>query len=464
MIGTHHKPASHIFCRCSRSAKGKNPQRKVTKRGSNATSSLNTATAPAKFTPNVCHLEVIYLLQASLNALQVRVQLKSREFSMHSFEQLVRNAADTMQGSKNRRKERELKHDYRTKEERMGSPNTAMRHSERLSIHGDNARVTAILRYAYKERGGTSTAVRMVCEWTLSSMVVDRAEASCVATDVLSQFVSGLTNTSSTSRTTKNSTTPKRCKERIHQARNDSPSSLNTMRGNSHLTLLQRDIWHFMKHFANDRIPENTDKSEAIVKEINGGLQTDNMDNDDSVSLLVACSGDADSVETQVESLAIKGDKNVILSTIDALCHRDLTLLTGDHAEVQNKLSTMASFMVSLREGGTARDDHTVHNFVARSQNFEWPANQQLKRQLEAALVPAIRWVKQPEQDLMVWGDGSVVGNWILLEGYGRGANQESATPPENMWRQRGTIIDKDIAHGTVHLKCTYLTFVSLAV
>ncbi|KAI0560924.1 hypothetical protein FGB62_97g04 [Gracilaria domingensis] len=437
----------------------------------------------------------MHLLQAGLNALQVRVQIKSQEFSMHAFEQLVRKAADTIQGSKDRRKEREPNPDYRTKEERMCSPNAAMRHFERLSIHGDVARVTAILRRAYKEGGGGSTAVRI-------------------------------------------------------------------------LPPLQRDIWHFMKHYANDRIPENTDKNEAIVKELNGGLQTDNMDDHDSVvrfiahpcthdllslpllvrdvsrlaatnhrsasflvkclsllpdpveksvsdcrrsilrkygyisptrqcyaygvceeSVLVACSGDADSVETQVVSLANKGDKNVILPTIDAFCHRDLTLLTGDHAKVQNNLSTMASFMVSLGEGGIATEwgsisDHTVQKFVAKSQIFEWPANQQLKRQLEAAFVPAIRWVEQPERDLMVRlmppssayspsgmnsvtvlkGDGSVVGNWILLEGYGRGANQGNATPPENMWRQRGTIIDKDIARGTVHLKCTYLTFVSLAV
>ncbi|KAI0559669.1 hypothetical protein FGB62_139g012 [Gracilaria domingensis] len=266
-------------------------------------------------------------------------------------------------------------------------------------------------------------------------MAADRAEVICVATAVIHKFASGLTNTRSTSRTTKNDTTPKRNKKGIHERSNDSPSSLNTLTGNSHLPPLQREIWHFMKHFANDGIPENTDKNEAIVKEINGELQTDNMDDDDSVvlfiahlyrhgllsfpafvrdvsrlaatnhrgasffvkcfsllpdlvdksvsdcgrsmlrkygyisstrqcyangvcekSLLVACSDDADSVETQVESLANKGDKNVILSTIDVLCHRDLTLLTGDHAEVQNELSTMASFMLSLGEGGTATE------------------------------------------------------------------------------------------------------------
>ncbi|KAI0562637.1 Transcription mediator complex subunit Med12 [Gracilaria domingensis] len=417
-------------------AKGKNVQRKVTKRGSNAASSLATVTTPAKFTPNACHLEVMHLLQAGLNALQVRVQIKSKEFSMHAFEQLVRKAVDTIQGSKDRRKEREPKPDYRTKEERMGSPNTAMRHFERLSTHGDVARVTASLRQAYKERGGTSTAVRMVCEWALSSMVADRAEAICVATAVLHQLASGLTNAGSASRSTKNGTTPKRYKKGIHQVRNEaSPSSLNNLTGNPQLPPLQRDIWHFMKHYANDRIPENMDKNEAIVKELNGGLQTENTNDDDSVvrfiahlcrhdllslpafvrdvsrlaatnhrgasflvkclsllpdpvdksvsdcrrsilrkygyisptrqyyahgvceeSVLIACSGDAESVEAQVESLANKGDTNVILSTIDALSHRDLTLITGDDAEVQNKLSTMASFMVSLGEAGTAAE------------------------------------------------------------------------------------------------------------
>lgn len=106
--------------------------------------------------------------------------------------------------------------------------------------------------------------------------------------------------------------------------------------------------------------------------------------------------------------------------------------------------------------------DDSEQKGVAVRQIWEWPANQELKRQPEAALVPAVWWVEPPERELMVRvmassskyvssasslsvlkSDGSVVDNWILLEGYARCPFYENAIPPENMWRQSDTIIDK---------------------
>eukprot|EP00178_Gracilaria_changii_P023398 TRINITY_DN70841_c0_g1_i1.p1 TRINITY_DN70841_c0_g1~~TRINITY_DN70841_c0_g1_i1.p1 ORF type:complete len:1519 (+),score=178.63 TRINITY_DN70841_c0_g1_i1:129-4559(+) len=418
-------------------AEGRSAQRKLTKRSLGIVPHGTTVAMPAKFTPNACHIEVMHLLQACLNAMQVHVQVKTNEFNIHAFEQLVRKAADTIQSSKDRRKEKELKPDYRTREERMGSPNIAMRQLETLSTHGDVARVTAIVRQAYQDRGGTQMVVRKVCEWALSPMAADRAEAICVATAVLHQLAEGLTNTNYAGlRTTKNGTTPKRYRKGIHQVRNAAvPPTSNNLNNNSLSYPLQRDIWYFMKQYANDRIPDNADKNEPIIKEWTGGLQTDNMDDDDAVvrfiahlcrhdllslpafvrdvsrlaatnhrgasflvkclsllpdpvdksvsdcrrsilrkyrytssskrsyahgicekSVAIACSGDAASVETQIEYLANQGDTNIILSTIDALCQRDLTSITGTNVEIQNKLSTMASFMVSLGEAGTAAE------------------------------------------------------------------------------------------------------------
>ncbi|CAN8066892.1 unnamed protein product [Agarophyton chilense] len=422
-------------------AKGKIIHRKATRRASSSASpsvaAATMTTFSLKSTPDLCHLEVMQLLKSGLNALQVHSQQdKAEEFSMPIFEQLVQKGLETLHIAKDKGKEREPKPDYRTKEERLGSPNIAIRHFETLATHGDVARVTSILKQAYKERGGTPMAVRKVCSWALSSMVADRAEAICVATAILHQLAADPASAGSTTlKSSKNRTTPKRYKKGIHQVRNAmTPPTLGNLNNGPPSPPLQRDIWHFLKHYANDRIPE-TGKGEGIVKELHGGTQAENIEGDDSVvrfiahlcrhdllslpgfvrdvsrlaatnhrgasflvkclallpdpvdksvsdcrrsilrkygyisptkqcyprgvcdkSIRIACSGDVNAMDIQVDALISQGDTNVILTSIDSLCQRDLKSITGNVTEVQEKIATMASFMVSLGEAGTATE------------------------------------------------------------------------------------------------------------
>ncbi|PXF46176.1 hypothetical protein BWQ96_04053 [Gracilariopsis chorda] len=277
------------------SAKSKNTPRKISKRTALPSPTAGPAPgAAAVSTANECHVEIMHLLATGLKAMQVSVPPVTDEFNMATFERLVRKAADTIQASRDRRKEKDPKPDYRTKEEKMMSPNLAIRQFEMLSAHGDVARVVSILRAAYRERGGTPMAVRKVCEWTLSPSVPDRAEAICVACAVFHRLAAeSASSATSSSRVVRNGANMKRSKKGIHPTRTPALSSKPGNLNGTQAPPLQRDIWHFIKQYANLKVPDTTDRDEtdrddAVVNERSRARKPESLDEDDSIVRFIA--------------------------------------------------------------------------------------------------------------------------------------------------------------------------------
>lgn len=421
-------------------SKSKNISRKTSKRSVLPSPTVAPAPGSTAITAaHECHVEIMHLLAAGLNAMQVPVPPTTDNFNMATFERLVRRAAEAVQASRDRKKEKDPKPDYRTKEEKMMSPNLAIRQFEMLSAHGDVARVVSILRAAYRERGGSPMAVRKVCQWTLSPSVPDRAEAICVACAVLHRLVAeSSSNPTTYSRIVRNGANVKLSKKGIHPLRSPTMSSGPGNHNGTQTPPLQRYIWHFIKQYATFKIPDTIDKDDIdrddpVVKGCSRARKPEILEEDDSLvrfiahlcrhellslpvfvrdvsrlsaaqnpsaaylvkclsllpdpvdkstsdcrrsilrkygfhssskssdphgicekSFAIACSGDASLLAAQVEALGAHGATNVVLSTIDALCQQDLTSMNGDTYELHKKLASMASFMVSLGEAGTA--------------------------------------------------------------------------------------------------------------
>lgn len=105
-----------------------------------------------------------------------------------------------------------------------------------------------------------------------------------------------------------------------------------------------------------------------------------------------------------------------------------------------------------------------------------------LRTQLQELLKPVLLWVDEAEKKMIgnIIEGGEGVGrnrneivaynneglkleNWVLLEGYGRGADEVAAIPPSAFGRQGGADVKVDV-EPVVQLKRTYSTFSSLAV
>lgn len=135
----------------------------------------------------------------------------------------------------------------------------------------------------------------------------------------------------------------------------------------------------------------------------------------------------------------------------------------------------------SLGEAGKPEDSASP---IPLNQILDRPTNVELKSDLESQLTPILLWMEAPEKELFAKivprctqngrkrtipvkaykADGSEVDNWVLLEGYGRGGDEEPALPPVAFWRQAEGASHGENVTPAVHLKRTYSTFASLAV
>lgn len=147
------------------------------------------------------------------------------------------------------------------------------------------------------------------------------------------------------------------------------------------------------------------------------------------------------------------------------------------HSAIIAACNVLNMCLKGLSEGG--RDDGTGS---ALNQVLDRAVNRGLKKELETILTPVLLWIEPAERDVLVKlvprclskgtnvlpvraykADGSDVDNWVLLEGYGRGGDEEAAVPPEAFARQAEGAVHGERPVAAVHLKRTYSTFASLA-
>lgn len=119
---------------------------------------------------------------------------------------------------------------------------------------------------------------------------------------------------------------------------------------------------------------------------------------------------------------------------------------------------------------------------VTVSQILERHNNRDLKKQLQSCLSPTLYWTESPEREMILSlvgkggrganenqsnairaykDEGTDIDNWELLEGYGRGADEDCSVSPTALWRQ-GDGGKHERASASVQLKRTYSTFASL--
>lgn len=135
----------------------------------------------------------------------------------------------------------------------QGSPLTAIRELERLSAHGDVLRVTAIVKSAFREKGGVRCAVSHVCEWAIRGPVNDYVHAAVTAATVISALASTLTGPVTGEATLDRSFAILDSKRRRDSV--PSPSGSGT-------PAFQRELWLFLK-----KVSEEVSNSEEEAPE-----------------------------------------------------------------------------------------------------------------------------------------------------------------------------------------------------
>lgn len=127
--------------------------------------------------------------------------------------------------------------------------------------------------------------------------------------------------------------------------------------------------------------------------------------------------------------------------------------------------------------------DSTSSGATVANQLLDAVGDAELKQELKRIIKPVMYWVEEPDRkaiaalvQLDVDGypqkaniiqaynaDGTNVDSWVLLEGYGRGPDEDAAIPPESFRRQGATGAIDGLAP-VIQLKRTYSTFSSLTV
>lgn len=332
------------------------------------------------FVQNACHAEMALLLAAGLRGMQVDVA-ELAEVRVSDLEKLVRKGVELLHVKEGKKKEA-----------RILSADDVVREMEMLGRHGDIARVVKGLREVC---GGWGDVVRRVSEWVVEGPVCDRAEAVCSGGAILTAVAEAVKNGGNK----KNGV--KRVKKGVHQQRG--------VTGGGYV--IQRDVWQYIKSFAEGREEESAEKDLSVVRFVACLCRLDLMSLPTfvrDVSRLASCAfegtrflvkvlsllpdpvdrsiadcrrallrkfgyvtsggyehgvgdaclaaalgGDVRAVETETEKLASEGNTNVILSTTEAVRLEDVAKLQG---EVGRKLFSMASFFVYAEEPGIAVD------------------------------------------------------------------------------------------------------------
>lgn len=126
-------------------------------------------------------------------------------------------------------------------------------------------------------------------------------------------------------------------------------------------------------------------------------------------------------------------------------------------------------------------EDISSSSATVANQLLDVVGDVELKKELKRIVMPVMYWVEEPDRKTIAElvqldvdchpqkaniiraqnADGTNVDNWILLEGYGRGPDEDIAIPPESFGRQGSTGAIDNFAP-VIQLKRTYSTFSSL--
>lgn len=128
-------------------------------------------------------------------------------------------------------------------------------------------------------------------------------------------------------------------------------------------------------------------------------------------------------------------------------------------------------------------EDNSCPSPNAANQMLDAVSDVDLKQNLKRMVKPVMCWVEEPDRKVIAAlvqldvdnhpqkaniirafnAPGAAVDSWVLLEGYGRGADEEAAIPPEAFGRQGSKEGVENFAP-VIQLKRTYSTFSSLTV
>lgn len=229
-------------------------------------------TARRTFSPNACHSEITYLLDAVIRVLDPALPPTGPELRLSDLDRFLKRGIEIIKSSKDGQLVPENKPQCYTDPQgdvivTLAEPHQIMREFEMLPAHGDVSYVISVLRNGNKDdTRATLSAVKTICQWAVDGPVSDRAEAIAIAGALLTSLTAPQDAKSSSappSPKAKPTTFLKNSKKSVNQAQT---SDYGSGSSTSPDPPLHRELWQFLKEFSKGREVDSLDSKNYIVR------------------------------------------------------------------------------------------------------------------------------------------------------------------------------------------------------